>query len=474
MGVGAVNRSLGVPAAAIVLVALPSLVAAPGEPAPPAKEAALTVNLEGEQGESGHPYEFAVSAEGRRPAEPAVLRDASGLHTATVAAARGCQGPARVGFPGGGARWCLRLEDVARGHELTGAVTGGGAVGERKLSLTVNRRDSFLWLPLLTMLAGFLAGAFAVLYKAAMREPIRSTVLGRRLRENRRASRGKRIAGLTAFVRDRLAAGDSVDDLIPKVANLLDNGPGLAKAVRQALGEKVEADRAELSAFAVWRAAAREAARTGHEVGDFLAEDGSRKQHPAAELNGLLEQMGEVVGRLRSLRGKVAALAEENRTEPAEALARAELVAKQAATAPEAARLGELLDAARDAVEMAQAKEATKKLRPQRLVAPTRGREPEAVAGEPTLPPPADAAELGGGKLGSTELKAIALTAVAVVAVLAIAVATVKQSTYDPRLTFGSAADYVSLFLAALGSAAAGSVLVLLGFWSSSALPDEG
>lgn len=482
------NRALGIPAAAVVLVALPSLVAQPTAPeAPPAKEAALTVNLEGDQGAAGHPYDFAVTAQGAPPAAPATLRDATGLHTAIVRSAHGCGEPQRVGFADGRQRWCLRLEDVAEGYALTGAAIGGDAekVGERKLSLTVNRRDSFLWLPLLAMLAGFLAGAIAVFYKSAMRKPIRSTVLGRRLRKNERAPRRQRIAGLTKFAGERLDAGEAIDDLIPKVDKVIADGPAAAKKAREELAGAVEKERGRLAGYAVWRAAEKEAQRTDHRVEDFYKDDATAIRHPALELNEELKEVAACLTRIEALRKEAGDLEEDHRKAPAEALERAEFVARRAAGADEVKRLETVVDDARDAVEAAWAKEAAEKPRPERMVAPVRGpegaeeeeegaEEAEAPAAPaPSAAPAQSAAELGGAKLGATERLAIALTVVAIAVVLAVAVITVKQSAYDPKLTFGSFADYVSLFLASLGSSAAGSVLVLLGLWSAAPTAED-
>jgi hypothetical protein len=458
-----VNRTVGIPAAAIVLVALPSLVVQPTEPeAPPAKEAALTVNLEGDQG-GGSPYDLSLTAEGPPPTKASTLRDASGLHTAKVAPASDCEGPIRVGFPGGRDRWCLRLEDVADGHELTGVATGGGSggVGKRELTLTVNRRDSFVGLPLAVMLVGFLAGAIAALYRAALRKPVRRTVLDKLLRRNSRAGGERQIVGLDGFARDRLAAGEAINEVIAKVDGVVEDGPERAATARASLKQAVEGAQAELDTYPVWRAAAEEAARTGNKIGDFYAEDATVRTHPATQCEGMLKQMREHVARLAPLREEIAGLAAESRT-AAEALARAELVASLAATVAEVARVGELLDDARDEVEKARAHEATK-LRPERLAVRTRGRK---FAEEEEVPASSGAAELGGGGLGRTEIGAIALTAIACLAILGLAVVTVKQAAYDPKLTFATATDYVTLFLAALGSSAAGSVLLLLSLWS--------
>lgn len=458
------RRAIGIPAAMAVLVAFPVIVAqtTAKDEGPEAKEAALTLNLEGDEG-GADPYRFAVAADGPAPTETGILHDASGRHTAKVLSAEGCEGKARIAFPASGKRWCLQLQNVDPGHELVGSIVGGATstTGARTLKLTVNRRDDFWGLPLAIVISGIVLGALVTLVKPLLKKPIRQSVLGGMLRKNQRAEGSARIRGLTEFARDRLAAGEDIEPVIEKVGQALDQGPERAEAERAklkaALGQIGAGDAVrEHPAFV---AATREASRSDNAVTDFYDEAGSLKAHPAAELEKGLEELVKYLGQAGKLRAAIDALAPEDRTAPVEALGRAELVAREAETPEEIRRVAGLLDEARGSLEKARAKVAASKRR-------------RGVAGAPALPgklgvslAPA-APELGGGKLVATRAIAIAASVATLLFVAAFTVATVKHANYDPKLDFNSFSDYFALFSAALGSAAAGALVLLIGFWS--------
>jgi hypothetical protein len=456
------TRALGIPVAVVVLVALPGVVVQATETEePPAKEAALTVNLQGDQGSSDDPYLFAVTAEGTAPAAAATLKDASGLHTGVVAPASGCPTPARVAFPDQKQTWCLQMEDVDSGYELTGSATGGDEkVGSRPLKLTVNRRDAFWGKPLFFLILGLLAGALVALVKPGLRSPVRRNVLGKQLKDNQGIKGPEHIEGLTEFVGRRLGQGEAVDDLIKKVTGLRENGPAAALAARKELKEVLDGKQAVLAGYALLIAANKEAARTDTRVGDFYGADDTAKPHTASELAAAIKALAENLEYAKKLRGQIGELEEEHRKEPLQALVRAEAVAKEAATLVDANRVKGLLDEARNSIESARAKEAEEVDRQE-------GEGPEAPAAltGPNPQPSPNAAELGGSDLASSRRWLLAITTLTVAAILAFAFFTIKQAAYDPKLTFHSGADYFTLFSTALASAAVGTVILLVGYW---------
>lgn len=467
------NRAFGIPAAVVILIGFPVLVSqAAEEPAePPAQEAALTINLEGEEG-AGEPYKFLVSADGPPPAEAAQLHDSSGRYTGTVEAATDCEGEPRVAFPATGKPWCLQLTDVDEGHELAGSIAAEKAqeVGSRSLKLTVNRRDEFIDLPLAVLLIGIVLGAAAALVKPALKKPIRRTVLGTLLKENHGAAGPDRIDGLTEFARARLATGEDIDAVIEKVATVRSQGPAQAVGKRAELIEGLKQVKETIGTLPLAGIARKEAAREDHTAADFFDAEGKRKPHPAAELLEAVDKLAEYLEQMEEMRTAINALPAEHQTDPAQALTRAELVAREAETLTDVRRVADLLTATRDEIETARAKRGT----PRRLR--RAGGAPEPVGGlpdEPVAPLSLEAPELGGSELGKTKTKAWLLTIAVAVGALVLAIVTVKTANYDPKLTFSSFGDYFALFTASLGSAAAGALLLLLGFWSPLPIEDE-
>jgi len=472
------TRLLGIPAAVVVLVALPGFVS-PGtekKPEPPAMEAALTVNLEGDQGASGHPYLFAVTAAGATPAKPAMLRDETGLHTGIVATAEGCAGPPRVAFPDRPSIWCLRLENVAKGYELSGTASGGNpkTVGARSLKLTVNRRDDFWAGPFWALLAGLLLGIGLALFKAPFRRSVRSTVLGKQLRENEEARGAAQIIDLTKFVRARLAAGETVDDLTPKVAALRQNGPKLAQEARAKLEQSLKRHHDALAHYPLWTAAGKEAARENSRVEDFFDAEGQPITHPASEFLQVVEELVKGLAYIAKLRAAIVRLRKaEHRQPPLEALARAELVAREAIEPTDVRRVAGLLDAARDSVETARAKEQIAAVRHRRGVDGPAGRVAGALPAAPLPSLPPDATELGGARFDRTVSWTVAVAVAAAVAIVLFSLFTIKQAVYDPKLTFSGCGDYFTIFSTALASAAAGSLILLFSYWSPVSVSEE-
>jgi hypothetical protein len=452
------------------LVAIPGLVAlAPIEPEepekPPAREAALTLNLDGSEGND--PYPFIVKGAAPGPTGSATLRDTTGEHTAKIEKASACKGERRTAFtnlPAGTKTedWCLQLTDVAAGHELTGKIT---AVADAEspnntLTLTVNRRHGWFW-PLVVLLGGFLAGVVVALFKPWLRRPIRSSVLGTLVSTNK----GK-LADLEAFVRDRAAAGESTDTTIGKVDAVVTSGPAIAEDARKELAEGVKAveDGSSLPiGHPLVAAAKQEAERTDHLVADFYDEEGKRVPHPAAELADALVEFPVYLKSLEGLRAEAADLDEgECQRKAAVAVEKAQVAFSRAAKRSDETDVAARLKEARGAVDAAIAE--------QLIGLDLTRRADSAGSGEDTPQPPLDhdAAELGGSKLARVRAWAFAATVLVLGVSLVFAGLSVMVTNYVPKLTFASFADYFALFTAALGSGAAGAIILWLGVWQPS------
>jgi hypothetical protein len=467
------SRILGVPAAVFVLIAIPGLAASPTEEPekPAAREAALTIDLEGDEG-GADPYSFKVGAAGPAPAA-AVLSDPSGLHTARLkplASAGECGGATRFAFSNPTTRWCLELTSVPTGHTLTGSLkstTTDQTLADSTLKLTVNRRDQFVGLPLLVLVLGIAAGILATLGKPMMRSPIRRSVLGSLLAKNDGSGA---ISGLRDFVSARLADGDSIDSLIAKVDGLTKNGPGIASKARSEL----DAKRKELvgsgqlpASHPLVLAAVKEAGRTDNGIADFYDAKGARVAHPAAELRTALIELAACLAAIDDLREEVDTLPEDVRPPAAIAVQRAQIAADRMATRGEGTQVTALIAEARGSVDAARATSMVQR------ASGRRGGGAETTSTIVAEPDP-DAAELGGDKLASTRLVAALWTTVVLAVTLGFAVITIWHETYEPNLTFASTGDYVGLALAALASGAAGAVVLWVGYWfpSGAAAPE--
>lgn len=101
-----------------------------------------------------------VRALGPPPSGAATLRDAQGFNPATARAldAPRCTGRAQRTTGLGGDLWCLELSGIRAATETTGVLTGS----RTKVTLTVSARHSFAGLPLAVAALGFLAAALVV------------------------------------------------------------------------------------------------------------------------------------------------------------------------------------------------------------------------------------------------------------------------------------------------------------------------
>lgn len=456
------NRAIGIPAAVFALVGLPGLVAlATEEPEkPPAREAALTIDLEGGEGDD-EPYPFIVKGARPAPTKPATLRDDSGRHTGTVEPAAECRGDRLTAFaslPAETEDWCLQLTDVAAGHELTGKVTAAAApdAADSVLTLTVNRRDHWFGLPLLVLVVGFAIGALVALLKPWLRNPIRSSVLGTLVKDNK-----AKIVGLEGFVRDRKAAGDSTDALIAKVNEVVTSGPKVAEAARKELSEKLDGPSLP-GEHPLLAAAGKEAGRTDHQIGDFYDPAGERVPHPAAELSAALDELPVYEKFLEDLRAEVEDLqAGDERDKAAVAVETAQIAFDRAAKRSDGEAVAGRLKEARAAVDVAVAHE---------LVGLPLDRRSDVASGgadaAPRPPLPLDAAELGGARLARVRLVALGGTILVLGVTLIFSALSIIVTNYLPKVTFDSFPDYFALFTAALGSGAAGAIILWLGYWS--------
>ncbi len=279
---------------------------------------------------------------------------------------------------------------------------------------------------------------------------------------------------MTKFVRARLAAGEAVDALAPKVAALRKNGPAIAAENRKSLREALEKHRATLAAYPLAGVAGKEAAREDNRVEDFLDTEGEPTAHPATEFLQVVEELVKDLAYIGKLQAAIAQLREpENRQAPLEALARAEQVAREATEPADVRRIAVLLDAVRDSVENARAKEQVKAAQRRRDLGGPAGAAPEALAAAPVPPLPPEATELGGADWDASRSLAMLLSILAAAAILLFALFTIKQEVYDPKLNFSSGSDYFALFSAALASAAAGSLILLFSYWSPASAPEE-
>jgi hypothetical protein len=280
--------------ALFVVVAVPVLIAQQNEtPAAPAEakpaEAKLTVRLSGDQGGQGQPFHIRVRTAGKQPTTPSKLVNTTGLKTGSVVgdAAESCSdGDIRdVGM--GHDVWCLKLSDVAKGAELSGVASGT----RTNLTLTVTRRDSFVWLPLLVLIAGLAFAAVVALAPKGLRRLVRRVALARLLTDNRSASDDRTIGGLDGWVATQLARGTEPSSVFSTIAPVVRHGPEQAQTSRQSLRNALEGDPLGVGhPFAV--AARTEATRTDHRADDFLGPTGKlRAQHPAAEWLDALSKM---------------------------------------------------------------------------------------------------------------------------------------------------------------------------------------
>lgn len=453
-------RSLGVPAAIAVLVAINAVFSPPASEKPAPRTGALTVALE----------EPATTLKVRAPAPApdagteAVLRDDSGKHIGRVVSTGQCDGTPREAFPGATGEWCLRLSEIAAGHELTGTIAN---TAENALTLTVNRRDGFWPLPAALLALGLAVGFLTLLVPTALKRFVRRIVLARLLRRNGDAHQAG-VQDLDGWVKRQLAKPEADPDaILVAVSEMVESGRARAVEARERLRQGLEAASLGEHPYGQAAAAIADPEKT-NTVTDFYGEDGKRrKDHPADEwlsgLKRLLEYKREIETRAKQIDDHF----DPNVDNPAKVELRQARTEFGEAASPDdverlAPRLDELITAIQD--ELAKQLPADEQHRRAVGVAGTPGtlaieRAPRGVID--TLVP----LDLSRGTLAGWTGFARLLTAAVLVLVLLYAVLSVKSSTYDAKPLFDSFNDYLALFSAALGSGVAATVVAMLGYW---------
>jgi hypothetical protein len=475
-------RLLGIPAAALVIVGAPQLIALQGNTSPqplaataaqvspnasPPPAAALTVRLSGHEGMTGDPTLLRVLASGE-PSGVSQLFEANGLDTATVTPepVADCAKARTRATSAGKDQWCLSLEGVGAGHDLTGVVKGGTT-----LTLTVSRRHSFWAWPFWVLVLGLAAGAVVVIVPTVLLSDVRTVQLYRLIDHNENGPAAERIVGLRHWVDKQRLAGQSAADLYRLVEPVVRVGPKSEQQVRDKLKSVLEASSLEKDSLFV-KAAERVANAPNH-VSDFLHVSSSGVGVPATEVYpaqawvGAVPQMDHFHGELDAAKAAIAKLQPQDQVKLTP-----ELTALQVAFAhiDKPGAISHLkTQLAKLETEIAKA--------PVTPVLPTQAQTEEVLdflspgvdilagglTGHPDeIPRPRD---LKGSWLRLATGQAMLLTGAACVVVVVFAGVTVEQANYMSNLDFASFTDYFKLFSAALTSTAAGTVLGFLGYW---------
>lgn len=469
------NRPVLAPAALAAAIAIPFLIgsqSASAPPAPAARDAALVVALDGVEGRE-RPYPLRVLASGE-PGPTATLVDDGGLHAAHVGVAddAACaDAPLRsTGHGGADAReWCLELTDVPEHEQVAGVVASSAAAGggsdeagaPTSLALTVTHRMAFDGWPLFLIVAGMLGSLAVTWLLLGLGRRVRGTRLERLVTRNEDADRATRIVGLRAWVaRRRTAAGTDAEELLELTEGIVAGGPAAAREARAALGGTIDAATAgAATGYGLLDAARAEAARSTHAIGDFVDDDGTAVEHPAAIMRGQVMTMTALRAALDRLEQDVRSRIRDTpecRDGPVAALAAA---IDAWADVADAAGLERAADAYEDALAVARTGWSSEVCATSHVVAHERT---AARRGWLVAPPPAEPAVAP----VATRLRALALATGAIgVGAFAVAALTVSQAVYAADATFGSWGDCLALLSAAAASSFAGTVAGLLSPW---------
>lgn len=158
----------------------------------------------------------AVLADGSAPVARSFLVSTDGRRVASVVAVdeEQCDGEKRRRTGVGDDLWCLAIEDLDAAAELSGTVRGP----DTELKLTTSVRHGSLGLPLVVSLGAILAGAAVAFVVATRRRSVREQTLDRLVARNEAA-----LPGLAEWVQRRRVEVD-VDDLVKAVNRLVDHG----------------------------------------------------------------------------------------------------------------------------------------------------------------------------------------------------------------------------------------------------------
>jgi hypothetical protein len=457
-------RLVGIPVALFVIVAVPVLVAQQNDQPAPPTEAKLTVRLSGDQGGKGHPFHIRVRAAGKQPFTPSKLVDSTGLKTASVVgdAPNSCLNAEIRDVGNGHKLWCLKLSDVAEGAELSGVASGPGT----KLTLTVTRRHSFVWLPLLVLIAGLIVAVVGALAPKGLRRFVRRVALARLLESNRSASADQAISGLDAWVATQLARGSDPSSVFSTIDPVVRQGPDQARSARQSLSNSLAGD--PLGArhpFAV--AALAEAVRTDHRAEDFLQATGKlRAEHPANEWLAGLDKMKKNLRELNAGEQTIVGKIQPGcRSAATRALNTVRVTFTRIMARDEVSDLDGPLDTLSKTIDETLADPACR-LSDEEIEGTSWWEgipDLEQARGVPATTQPLELEAPGGVQTGA--MLAVVLTIGACLAVVGFAGLTVEQAAYNDKPTFASFHDYFTLFSAALASGAAAAVISLLAYW---------
>lgn len=469
---------IGVPATLSIAILVPLLVgsgagsSSTAGTAPSPTSSAMTIQLVGDLGGEAAAI-VAVEAPGPAPTDAVELVDDGGVIRGSVAPAdpAACEDVVHRFAAPGGELWCLRVSHAQSGRTLTAKVSGAeptDGTAAHALALTVKVKDPFWWWPLVTVLLGFATALFLVFVPPRLKR----SVLRARLEDAVDADerRSIPIRGLRTWAAARLRAGAKVGDLLDEVDGLAIRAPGDAASARQALRDALAKSPPLPAGSPVREQAAAEAASTTLAIHDFRDDEGEDATHPATKAVadvGALRELVVIEARLREDLG--AAEPGDDRDRAERLLDEARKRIAEADDADAIALAGTRLEDARSAVY-----QLDRRLTVHADLANFDATAiDEAVAGwmawgapvgavdEPVATPVSTGSSLG----GSTGLNLVATIAFGLLAGL-LAVVAVVAAGYATNATFGLCTDYLTLYLAAVGSTTAATAFGVLAWWS--------
>jgi plasmid stabilization system protein ParE len=415
----------------------------PDTPKPDPAKAELTINVDSASffgDAAAHERYIIVKAPGIPPSGPTRLVSTSGANVAEVSGQQKCPANSPT-FDTGLANpkpWCLKIAGPHAGSEVKGILEGTAHV-----TLTLRNRHRFLFVPLLVTIAGFLAGAFALLWPPFLTAINRKSELDRLLRANERAPAQAQIADLRDWVGRKRLANATDADLLPLVSTLVREGPSRAQRFRQDLRDQI-ASVALPATQPVVAAAEIESASTTNKVSDFWSDDDKPTVHPAEKYNNALTQLLLIEGRIESSASRIAALDDTNKAAMTPSLQAASAFFRRA-----------------DLSELDELEKQVGAL--QQKIDEVAGQLAVAAAGAPAA---ASVSLLDVPRVSPGVARLLTYVTTAIIAALGILA--LFASVYAATPTFGSAGDYYKLFAAAVASSAVASAVSVLNWRSAS------
>ncbi len=422
--------------AALVLAGLCCASAPPAVAVP--SEAALTISADSSQ------TTFRVATFGSLPAS-ATLADDTGRHAATVTVrpcAKACAG-ASGSCPTApilhtsldGSFWsCVRVRHIPVGTKVAGTLASATV----SISLTIQRRVGFAW-PLVWTIVSFL---FAVLVAVAATRLVPQATTTALLRWERRSDDG--VTGLVDWSR----SGRLIDaDVLARMRWAKGSGRQQVIAARKALAQLLTSDR--IGSCPLRDTCRAEADRVDVRRDDMLTSAGARSL-VAENLAALFEKADDAVAAMIDVADRVIALAPEKEKRARELV---EATQKQAENYLSDETLDDYVDVVRAACRALRDLPVNRMAVPATLLAVIAPSEVGA------------AVVLRARSVVQSVVQPFAVFAPAIglgLLLMIAAVATVFLSQYVANPVFGSTGDYVTLALAAFGSAQAAAVATAL------------